>query len=59
MHAGEQEEDFVLPGEPYGRAYRLIVDTTTGSAEEQDADISAGATLSMAPRSMLVLHALV
>ena len=58
LHSGTEEASFTLPGQPYGSAYRLIVDTASGQAEESDVETSAGATIAMAPRSMLVLHAL-
>ena len=42
MHAGATPVVFTLPGAPYGRGYRLLIDTTTGQAEESADELPAG-----------------
>jgi glycogen operon protein len=58
LHAGTHPVEFVLPGSPYARAYRVIVDTVTGQAMELDVEVAALTRMTLQPRSMLVLHAL-
>jgi glycogen operon protein len=58
MHAGAKPVDFTLPGAPYGRGYRLLIDTTTGQAEESGDERRAGSVVTLPPRSILAFHAL-
>jgi glycogen operon protein len=58
MHAGTDPVDFTLPGEPCGRAYRLIVDTATGQADEEDTEVPSGTVVTLPARSLRVFHAL-
>jgi len=57
LHAGDDPIEFALPGAPYARLYRTVVDTTTGQAIESDQEHLAGKGLTLEPRSMLVFHA--
>ena len=58
MHAGTAPVQFTLPGDPYGRAYRLIIDTSTGQADESWEELPAGHVATLPARTMLVFHAL-
>ncbi len=58
MNAGSGPVEFTLPGAPYARGYRLIVDTTSGQALESSEVTPAGARLGLHERSIVVLHAL-
>ncbi len=49
-----ERTDFTLPGEEYGPAWEVVFDTTHAETEELVAE--AGATLAMAPRSIIVLQ---
>ena len=57
LHAGDDPIGFVLPGAPYARLYRTVVDTVTGQAVESDREYAAGSTITLEARSMLVFHA--
>ena len=56
MNSNDESLDFLLPPEEYGEAWTVVVDTTTatGGAGDEEA-CSAGSTLSLEPRSTLVL----
>ncbi|CAB4861699.1 MAG: glycogen debranching protein GlgX [Actinobacteria bacterium] len=56
LHAGESEQQFVLPDGPYARAYRRVLDTVTGQSEESTNEEAAGAIVTMAPHSLVVLR---
>jgi len=58
LHAGTRAIPFTLPGSPYGRAYRLIIDTSTGQADESWEELSAGHIVPLPARSLMVFHAL-
>ena len=58
LHAGDAPVDVTLPGAPYGHAYRLIVDTSTGQADEGPDVHPAGSTVAVPPRTLLTFHAL-
>jgi glycogen operon protein len=58
LHADEDPQTFVLPGEPYGHGYLRIVDTSTGQGFEGGPLHPAGSEVLMPPRSMMVFHAL-
>ncbi len=58
LHAGGEPIDFALPGAPYGRAYRLIIDTHTGQAHEGHEIWTAGATVTLLPRTLMAFQAL-
>ncbi|MBU6245279.1 MAG: glycogen debranching protein GlgX [Actinomycetales bacterium] len=58
LHAGGWEQSFVLPGRPYALAYRRVIDTVTGQAQESGADEASGSAIALAPFSMVVLRAL-
>ena len=57
LHAGDQPRVFTLPGAPYGERYSPVIDTSTGRSRESDERIDAGASITLAPRSLLVLRA--
>jgi glycogen operon protein len=57
MHAGHEPIPFTLPTEPYGLAFRLIVDTSTGQAREAADEIPAGTAITLPPRTLMVLSA--
>jgi glycogen operon protein len=57
LHADEDPQTFVLPGEPYGHGYLRIVDTSTGQGFEGGPLHPAGSEVLMPPRSMMVFHA--
>ncbi|MGW2346905.1 glycogen debranching protein GlgX [Streptomyces sp. NPDC001661] len=56
LHAGDRDESFVLPGEPWARSYEVVVDT---GEEEQGAAPAvlheAGAAITVAARTVLLL----
>ena len=56
FHAGEQEQPFTLPQDPYARSYRRVIDTMTGSTSEASHDEAAGSEITMAPHSLIVLR---
>ena len=58
LHAGEDPQAFVLPGEPYGHGYLRVVDTSTGQAFEGGPLHGAGSVVTMPARSLMVFHAL-
>jgi glycogen operon protein len=57
LHAGSTPISFTLPGAPYGHAYRLIIDTTTGQATESAEELPAGDIMALPPRSLFAFHA--
>jgi isoamylase len=59
LHAGPEELDFALPGDPWARWYQVVVDTMLdGDPGENDEVVFAGgSTLALAPRSLLLLRA--
>ena len=58
MHAGDAPQPFVLPGDPYGRVYRRILDTSTGQSTESGEERPAGSAVLMPPRTLMAFHAL-
>jgi glycogen operon protein len=58
LHAGDTPVPFTLPGAPYARGYRLLIDTTTGQAAESADEVPAGTVLTLPARSILGFHAL-
>jgi len=59
VHAGAEELEFTLPGDPWARWYQVTVDTTLdGDPGAHDDVIHAGdAAVTLAPRSLLLLRA--
>jgi glycogen operon protein len=59
LHAGAEELEFTLPGDPWARWYQVAVDTTLdGDPGAHDEVILAGdAPLVLVPRSLLLLRA--
>ena len=59
MHAGAEELEFTVPGDPWARWYQVVVDTTLdGDPGARDDDVLSGGTaISLAPRSLLLLRA--
>ncbi len=49
-----EQAEFTLPGEEYGEAWQVLFDTTHAETDEFVAE--QGATLTMAPRSLIVLQ---
>ena len=57
LHAGADPRVFTLPGAPYGRSYLRIIDTASGQSREGGDRLSAGDSITLIPRSLLVLRA--
>jgi glycogen operon protein len=59
VHAGEQEQPFVLPGDPWARWYHSVIDTTLeGDPGARDhVTYDGGLAVSLAPRALLLLRA--
>ena len=59
LHAGAEELEFTLPGDPWARWYQVVVDTTLdGDPGARDDDVlGAGTPILLAPRSLLLLRA--
>ncbi|HET9171406.1 MAG TPA: glycogen debranching protein GlgX [Actinospica sp.] len=59
LHAGAEELEFTLPGDPWARWYGVVVDTTLDAdpGERDDDVLSAGTPILLAPRSLLLLRA--
>jgi glycogen operon protein len=59
LHAGAEELEFTLPGDPWARWYQVVVDTTldTDPGARDDDVLGAGAPILLAPRSLLLLRA--
>ena len=58
LNAAAEPVEFTLPGAPYARAYRQIIDTTNSQALEATEVTAAGTRLGLRERSIVVLHAL-
>ena len=58
LHAGTNRLTFHLPGEPYAKAYRRVLDTKTGLRNESPTDELAGTKVTLSPRSMVVFRVL-
>ena len=56
LHAGDDPAKFVLPGQPFGKAYLRVVDTATGQAFEDGPQLPAWSSVSLPARSMHVFH---
>ena len=56
LHAGEQEQEFILPGVPYGHTYECELDSAAGIHPNTYPVMQAGATVTMAPLSMLLFR---
>jgi len=50
--------DFTLPPAEYADAWQVIVDTLHSSADQPDAVVKPGGTVSVGPRALVVLQAL-
>ena len=59
LHAGTEELEFTLPGDPWARWYGVVVDTTLDAdpGARDDAVLAADAAVTLAPRSLLLLRA--
>jgi len=59
LHAGAEELEFTLPGDPWARWYQVVVDTTLdGDPGARDDDVlGAGTPILLVPRSLLLLRA--
>lgn len=55
MHAGNKNQPFVLPGDPYARNYHRVIDTVLESTPQVAVE-PAGTVVTMAPQSMLVFE---
>ncbi|MFC0627490.1 glycogen debranching protein GlgX [Kribbella deserti] len=47
--------DFVLPPEPYGETWRVVVDTSTADGTDGEVDHAAGSTVKVESRGIVVL----
>ena len=56
LHAGPDEQGFTLPGEPYARNYRRVIDTLTPLGTESPIDEPAGSIVMLAPLSLVALR---
>ncbi len=56
LHAGETEQSFVLPGKPYGQTYECELDSSAGIQQSLYSEMQAGATVTMAPLSLLLFR---
>ena len=59
VHAGPEEIEFVLPGDPWARWYHSVIDTTLeGDPGARDnVTYDGGVAITLAPRSLLLLRA--
>ncbi|MGH6655059.1 MAG: glycogen debranching protein GlgX [Actinocrinis sp.] len=59
MHAGAEELEFMLPGDPWARWYHSVIDTTLeGDPGARDnVTYDGGLPVTLAPRSLLLLRA--
>jgi hypothetical protein len=57
IHAGTTPAIFTLPGAPYGAHYQCVVDTFTGRSTPAEQQNAAADTVTLQPRSMMVLRA--
>ena len=57
MHAGAEPIDVVLPGAEFGETFRPSLDTTSPDGAPQDMTLSAGSTVTLEGRSLLLLKA--
>jgi glycogen operon protein len=59
LHAGAEELEFTLPGDPWARWYQVVVDTTLDAdpGARDDDVLGAGTPIILAPRSLLLLRA--
>ncbi|MBR7826841.1 glycogen debranching protein GlgX [Actinospica sp. MGRD01-02] len=59
LHAGAEELEFTLPGDPWARWYQVVIDTTLDAdpGAKDDDVLGAGAPIVLAPRSLLLLRA--
>ena len=58
LHAGAEPVDVALPGPEFGATFRPTLDTTTPGGEPAwEAPLPAGSTLTLGPRSLLLLKA--
>jgi len=53
LHAGDEECDFTLPGEPFGKRYEVVFDT---GVDHEGATVRAGEALHLVPRSSALLR---
>jgi len=51
LHAGADEQPFVLPGPPWGEGYEVVIDT---AGAHEGARCAAGAALGLQPRSLVL-----
>jgi glycogen operon protein len=58
LHAGAEHRSFILPGPPCGQSYRRVLDTTDDHDTPTMITEPEGATIMMAPRSLLVFEVL-
>ena len=58
LHAGAEHRPFVLPGPPCGETYRRVLDTTDEHETPTMTNEPQGATIMMAPRSLVVYEVL-
>ncbi len=56
LHAGEHDQDFVLPGAPYAQRYVCELDSAAGITTSTYQQMQAGATVTMAPLSLLLFR---
>ena len=56
IHAGEEAQSFVLPGSPYAHTYACELDSATGVNKTMWPEMQAGATVTMAPLSLLLFR---
>ncbi|HEV3170499.1 MAG TPA: glycogen debranching protein GlgX [Actinocrinis sp.] len=59
MHSGPDEQEFVLPGDPWARWYHSVIDTTLEGdpGERDDVTYDGGQPITLAPRSLMLLRA--
>ncbi len=57
LHAGDRPAPFTLPGAPYATSYVRTVDTATGQAAVDGPEVPAATTITIPPRTLLVLEA--
>ena len=57
MHSGDDAVAFTLPGQPWGSAYEVVVDTTNpGGEPAADAVVTGGVALPFAARTSMLLR---
>ena len=58
LHSSEEPGMFILPSQPYGRAWVRFIDTTTGQAVQSGSELPGGSVVTLQPRSLVAFRAI-